>query len=39
LGDKFDMTSTADQQGGDFGMTARFSRIGLDTRTLTDGAR
>ncbi|MBX9776794.1 MAG: porin [Xanthobacteraceae bacterium] len=22
-------------QGGDFGMTARFSRIGLDTRTLT----
>jgi hypothetical protein len=28
--------SGADQQGGDFGMTARFSRIGLDTRTLTD---
>jgi hypothetical protein len=22
-------------QGGDFGMTARFSRIGVDTRTLT----
>lgn len=28
--------SAASQQGGDFGMTARFSRIGLDTRTLTD---
>ena len=28
--------SGADQQGGDFGMTARFSRIGTDTRTLTD---
>jgi hypothetical protein len=28
--------SGADQQGGDFGMTARFGRIGLDTRTLTD---
>ena len=28
--------SAADQQGGDFGMTARFSRIGVDTRTLTD---
>ncbi|WP_230169271.1 porin, partial [Roseomonas sp. CECT 9278] len=27
--------SLADQQGGDFGMTARFSRFGLDTRTLT----
>ena len=27
--------SPADQQGGDFGMTARFSRIGLDTRTAT----
>ena len=25
----------ASQQGGDFGMTARFSRFGLDTRTLT----
>jgi hypothetical protein len=25
----------ADMQGGDFGMTARFSRIGVDTRTLT----
>ncbi|TCZ64818.1 hypothetical protein [Roseicella aquatilis] len=25
----------ADQQGGDFGMSGRFSRIGLDTRTLT----
>ncbi|MBX9750683.1 MAG: porin [Roseococcus sp.] len=23
------------QQGGDFGMTARFSRFGVDTRTLT----
>ena len=28
--------SGADQQGGDFGISARFSRIGLDTRTLTD---
>jgi hypothetical protein len=28
--------STADQQGGDFGMTGRFSRIGVDTRTLTE---
>jgi hypothetical protein len=28
--------SGADQQGGDFGVTARFSRIGTDTRTLTD---
>lgn len=28
--------SGADQQGGDFGMSARFSRIGADTRTLTD---
>lgn len=27
--------SPADAQGGDFGMSARFSRIGLDTRTLT----
>lgn len=27
--------SAADLQGGDTGMTARFSRIGLDTRTLT----
>ncbi len=27
--------SAADQQGGDFGMTARFSRFGVDTRTLT----
>ncbi len=27
--------SAADQQGGDFGMTARFSRIGMDSRTLT----
>ncbi len=27
--------SPADQQGGDFGMTARFSRFGVDTRTLT----
>ena len=25
--------SAADQQGGDFGMTARFSRFGVDTRT------
>jgi hypothetical protein len=28
--------SPADIQGGDFGMTARFSRIGVDTRRLTD---
>jgi DcaP outer membrane protein len=28
--------SAADLQGGDFGMSARFSRIGADTRTLTD---
>ncbi|HVZ07086.1 DcaP family trimeric outer membrane transporter [Rhodopila sp.] len=27
--------SAADQQGGDFGMTGRFSRIGVDSRTLT----
>ena len=27
--------SLADMQGGDFGMSARFSRLGLDTRTLT----
>ncbi|MFC7476461.1 DcaP family trimeric outer membrane transporter [Dankookia sp. GCM10030260] len=27
--------SPADQQGGDYGMTARFSRFGVDTRTLT----
>jgi DcaP outer membrane protein len=27
--------SPADMQGGDFGMTARFSRFGLDTRTPT----
>jgi DcaP outer membrane protein len=27
--------SPADMQGGDFGMTARFSRIGMDSRTLT----
>ena len=27
--------SAAAAQGGDFGMTARFSRIGVDTRTLT----
>jgi hypothetical protein len=27
--------SAADMQGGDFGMTARFSRLGMDTRTLT----
>jgi hypothetical protein len=27
--------SPADMQGGDFGMTARFSRFGMDTRTLT----
>jgi hypothetical protein len=28
--------SAADAQGGEFGMTARFSRLGLDTRTLTE---
>jgi len=27
--------SAAATQGGDFGMTARFSRFGIDTRTLT----
>ena len=27
--------SRAAMQGGDFGMTARFSRVGMDTRTLT----
>lgn len=27
--------SAADAQGGDFGMSARFSRIGVDSRTLT----
>lgn len=27
--------SPAAQQGGDFGMTARFSRFGIDTRSLT----
>lgn len=27
--------SAADQQGGDFGMSGRFSRFGFDTRTLT----
>ena len=27
--------SPAAIQGGDFGMSARFSRFGLDTRTLT----
>jgi hypothetical protein len=27
--------SPADQQGGDFGMSARFSRVGIDTRTPT----
>ncbi|MEO3472066.1 DcaP family trimeric outer membrane transporter [Roseomonas sp. CAU 1739] len=27
--------SAADQQGGDFAMTARFSRFGVDTRSLT----
>jgi hypothetical protein len=29
------VNSPADLQGGDVGMTARFSRIGLDTRTPT----
>ena len=28
--------SAAAMQGGDFAMTARFSRFGVDTRTLTD---
>jgi hypothetical protein len=28
--------SAAWQQGGDFGMTAQFSRFGIDSRTLTD---
>jgi hypothetical protein len=28
--------SAADAQGGEFGMTGRFSRFGIDTRTLTD---
>jgi hypothetical protein len=28
--------SAADLQGGDFGMSARFSRFGMDTRTLTN---
>jgi hypothetical protein len=28
--------SPADEQGGDFGISARFSRIGFDSRTLTD---
>jgi hypothetical protein len=27
--------SPADRQGGDFGMTGRFSRVGIDTRSLT----
>ncbi len=27
--------SPADLQGGDFGLSARFSRFGIDTRTLT----
>jgi hypothetical protein len=27
--------SPNDQQGGDFGLSARFSRFGMDTRTLT----
>jgi len=27
--------SPADMQGGDFGLSARFSRLGIDTRTLT----
>jgi hypothetical protein len=27
--------SAGDREGGDFGMTARFSRFGVDTRTLT----
>jgi hypothetical protein len=29
------VNSAADMQGGDTGMTARFSRFGMDTRTLT----
>jgi len=29
------VNSPAWQQGGDFGMSARFSRFGIDTRTLT----
>ena len=29
--------SPADMQGGDFGLSARFSRIGMDTRTATWG--
>jgi hypothetical protein len=28
--------STAAMQGGDFGLSARFSRFGIDTRSLTD---
>jgi hypothetical protein len=28
--------SAADQQGGELAVTARFSRIGVDTRSLTD---
>ena len=28
--------SAADAQGGEFAMTARYSRIGVDTRSLTD---
>jgi hypothetical protein len=28
--------SLADMQGGDFGLSARFSRIGIDTRTAID---
>ena len=31
--------SRAAMQGGDFGMTARFSRVGMDTRTLTSWGR
>lgn len=31
--------SPADRQGGEFGMTARFSRIGVDTRTETAWGR
>jgi hypothetical protein len=27
--------SAADMQGGDFGLSARFSRVGIDTRTAT----
>ncbi len=29
------INSAADLQGGDFGMTARFSRLGMDTRSPT----